>query len=162
MLGRAVLLVDTREQDTPAYRRRLQDIGLPYAREKLDSGDYSIRTIDDDGQIIQARTIVERKMNLDELCACFTFNRERFKREFERADSNGVKIWLLLEDSSWTQLIHGQFRSKMHPNSLLGSLISWAVRYDVSIVMCRQADAPALIRSILLKSLKNELEAIEE
>ena len=35
------LLVDTREQDTPALRERLRSCGLPTRREKLDFGDYS-------------------------------------------------------------------------------------------------------------------------
>lgn len=162
MLKRAVLLVDTREQDTPAYRQRLQQIELPYYREKLDAGDYGIRTTDDAGRVIDAHTVIERKMNIDELCACFTSGRERFRREFERASANGVKVWLLVEDSSWVQMRHGQYRSKMHPNALLGSVFGWAARYDISVVACRADDAPELIRSILYHALKYELEVMED
>lgn len=157
MLKRAELLVDTREQNTPVYQQRLQAIGLPYTRVKLDVGDYSIQTTDDAGNIIKANTSIERKMNLDELCACFTSGRARFEREFQRASANNTKIWLLVEESSWAQLLHKQYRSLMHPNALLGSMIDWAVRYDISIVLCRAADAPTLIKNILLKALKKEL-----
>ena len=162
MLKRAVLLVDTREQDTPAYRQRLQEIGMPYYREKLDAGDYSIRTTDDNGRTINAHTVIERKMSLDELCACFTSERSRFKREFERAATSGVKVWLMVEDSSWVQARHGQYRSKMHPHALLGSLFGWAAKYDISVLMCRTDDAPELIQNILHYALKNELEAMED
>jgi ERCC4-type nuclease len=34
------LLVDTRERDTKAFRRRIERIELPYKRQKLDFGDY--------------------------------------------------------------------------------------------------------------------------
>lgn len=162
MLKRAVLLVDTREQDTPAYRQRLQQIGLPYYREKLDAGDYGIRTTDDSGRKIDAHTVIERKMSLDELCTCFTSERSRFRREFERASASGTKIWLLVEDASWAQMLHGQYRSKMHPNALQGSVFSWAARYGISIVMCRSADASILIKNILYQALKHELEVMDD
>lgn len=162
MLKRAALLVDTREQDTPAYRQRLQQIGLPYYREKLDAGDYGIRTTDDAGRAIDAHTVIERKMNLDELCACFTSDRGRFKREFERASASGTKVWLVVEDASWAQALHGQYRSKMHPHALIGSVFGWAAKYGISIVFCRSADAPELIKNILHYALKHELEAAED
>ena len=45
MLESMVVLVDTREQDTPALRRRLKAIQYPYERCKLDYGDYSCRFV---------------------------------------------------------------------------------------------------------------------
>lgn len=162
MLKRAVLLVDTREQDTPAYRQRIRQIELPYYREKLNAGDYGIRTTDDSGRVIDAHTVIERKMSLDELCTCFTSDRSRFRREFERASASGTKVWLMVEDASWVQMRHGQYRSRMHPNALLGSVFSWAARYNISIVMCRADDAPELIRNILYHALKHELEVMDD
>ena len=158
MMERAVLLVDTREQDTGAYRRRMEQIGLPHERVKLDAGDYGIRTTDDAGRVLTARTLIERKQSADELCSCFTSERGRFRREFERAVQAGVKMWLLVEETSWVQLLHGQYRSRMHPNALMGSVFSWAARYGIRIVLCRQEDAPTLIRSILWYALERELE----
>ena len=159
MMERAVLLVDTREQDTGAYRRRMEQIGLPHERVKLNAGDYGIRTTDDEGHVITVRTFIERKQSADELCACFTSERGRFRREFERAAADGAKMWLLVEDTSWVQILHGQYRSRMHPNALMGSLFKWAARYDISIVLCRQEDAPTLIRSILWYAMEQELES---
>jgi ERCC4-type nuclease len=48
-LGRLTLIVDTREQDTKAFRKRLDLIGFPHTRQKLDFGDYSATTALDDG-----------------------------------------------------------------------------------------------------------------
>lgn len=49
-----VVLVDTREQDTPALRRRLKAIQYPYERCKLDYGDYSCRFVNPVGEPISA------------------------------------------------------------------------------------------------------------
>ena len=162
MLKRAVLLVDTREQDTPAYRQRLQKIDMPYRRAKLDVGDYAIGTTDDNGNEIVAHTVIERKMNLDELCMCLTSDRGRFKREFERAAANGTRVWLMVEEASWVQAMHGQYRSKMHPHALLGSLFSWAATYNISFLMCRADDSADLIRNTLYYALKRELEVMTD
>ena len=71
MLESMVVLVDTREQDTPALRRRLKAIQYPYERCKLDYGDYSCRFVNPAGEPISAagKICIERKMNLDELPA---------------------------------------------------------------------------------------------
>lgn len=99
MLESMVVLVDTREQDTPALRRRLKAIQYPYERCKLDYGDYSCRFVNPVGEPISAagKICIERKMNLDELCACFTRSRARFEREFIRAREDGAKVYLLVE-----------------------------------------------------------------
>ena len=72
-----VLLVDTREQPTERLKERLEAAGLPYERAKLDVGDYSCKCTLPDGEVLDfsARAVIERKMNLDELCMCF--GRER-------------------------------------------------------------------------------------
>ena len=54
MLESMVVLVDTREQDTPALRRRLKAIQYPYERCKLDYGDYSCRFVSPAGEPISA------------------------------------------------------------------------------------------------------------
>lgn len=93
MLESMTILVDTREQDTSAFRRRMEQINRPYERQKLDFGDYSCAVTGPDGERICLDHLfaVERKMSLDELCACFTRDRKRFEREFcgqkRRADS---------------------------------------------------------------------------
>lgn len=53
------LICDTREQNTIALKRRLEGIGLPVCREKLDFADYSCRTEHFD---FSKRFAVERKI----------------------------------------------------------------------------------------------------
>ena len=83
-LGGMVVLVDTREQDTPRLRARLKEINCPYERHKLDFGDYSAKLpVGDDW--IYLNVAIERKMDFDELAQCFCKGRARFAREFDRA-----------------------------------------------------------------------------
>ena len=111
MLESMVVLVDTREQDTPALRRRLKAIQYPYERCKLDYGDYSCRFVNPVGEPISAagKICIERKMNLDELCACFTRSRARFEREFIRAREDGAKVYLLVENANWEKALSGAY-----------------------------------------------------
>ena len=81
------LLVDSREQPTENLKRRIEQTGLPHERRKLDFGDYSCQCALPNGSILDFsnRAVIERKMNLDELCLCFGKERGRFEKEFERA-----------------------------------------------------------------------------
>lgn len=121
-LSSLTLLVDTREQDTPALRERLRSCGLPHRREKLDFGDYSCAYVDQDGeeQSLAGVVAIERKMSLDELCLCFGKDRPRFEREFQRAKEAGARLYLLVEDASWEDVLHGRYRSRMKPAGSLG------------------------------------------
>ena len=154
------LLVDTREQDTPALRERLRSCGLPHRREKLDFGDYSCADVDQDGeeQSLAGVVAIERKMSLDELCLCFGKDRGRFEREFRRAKEAGARLYLLVEDASWEDVLHGRYRSRMKPAALLASLLAWQERYDLRVVFCRRETTGVLLHKILRYALKVRLE----
>lgn len=96
-----VVIVDTREQDTPRLRARLKAMECPYEREKLDFGDYSAK-FSVNGEWMRPNVSVERKMDFGELAQCFCKGRARFKREFDRAKAAGVKIYLLVETKALT------------------------------------------------------------
>ena len=114
-LDSMVILVDTREQDTPSLRRRLELIKCPWERQKLDFGDYSAKCRLPDGEWLDLspKVAVERKMSFDELCACFCRGRQRFTREFERARKAGATVYLLIENASWENAFAGKYHSKM-------------------------------------------------
>ncbi len=144
-------------------RERLKQTGLPWERKKLDFGDYSIRcTLPDGGSLdLSSRVAVERKMNLNELCSCFCYERSRFVREFQRAQTAGAKLYLLVENASWEQAYAGDYRSNMTPQSLTASLIAWMARYPCQILTCRPETSGRLIRDILWRELKEHLENID-
>lgn len=154
-----VCLVDTREQDTPLFRKRMQSLGVPHERRKLNFGDYSVKC---DRADLSASVSVERKMHLDELCNCFCKDRKRFEREFERAKKAGAKVYLLVEDASWEQAYNGKYRSKMAPASLVASMQAWLARYNCQIIMCKQETSGKLIHDILYRELKEHLEAMDD
>lgn len=153
------VLVDTREQDTALFRRRMQALGLPHARRKLDFGDYSCSVMADGAELdLSASFAIERKMNLDELAQCYTHGRKRFEREFERAKAAGARIYLLIEDASWEGAYNGAYRSQVHPHSLIASMVAWLARYDCQILMCKPETTPRLIHDICYREAKERLE----
>ena len=125
--------IDTREQPSERAERRYQYF-QKYERRTLDYGDYTYNftlpngeKLFDSGKI-KGHTIVERKMNLDELAGCFTHDRKRFEAEFIRAKENNATIYLLVEDASWENLINGKYKSKFLAKSFLASITAWMAR----------------------------------
>lgn len=160
-LKNLTLIVDTREQDTDRLRRRIRQTGLSFVRQKLDFGDYSAKTTLDNGTEfdISSSVSIERKMNLDELCACYCKGRKRFTREFERAKSAGAKVYLLIENANWEKAYSGSYRSKMSPQALTASLFAWLARYNCQIIFCKEETSGKIIREILYREMKERLES---
>lgn len=152
------ILVDTREQHTKIFERRMKLIGYPYERVKLDCGDYSIKCKLGDKEYSLANScVIERKYSIDELCMCFGTQRKRFEREFERAKNNNCRIYLLVEDASWEKILAGKYRSKYHPSALTASILAWMARYDLKVIFCSELIAGRIIKEILYRELKERL-----
>ena len=158
-LDGAVVLIDKREQPTPRLRERIKQIGLPTERVTLSFGDYSIKCPLPDGDTMDLsnRCVVERKMGAEELCQCFTHDRARFEREFERAKAADAKIYLLIENCTWEMLYGGRYRSRMKPQALIASLLAYTARYGCVPVLCNERSGGLLIRDILYRELKERL-----
>lgn len=159
------VICDTREQDTERARQRLNALGVPYTRAKLNYGDYSYNAtlpdgtkLFDDTKPINPPCTIERKMSLDELEGCFTRSRDRFRREFERAQEQNARIYLIVENASWENLINGKYRSKMHPDAFLASLEAWMIRYNLNVTFCKAETSARLIKEILYRDFKERLE----
>ena len=152
--------VDTREQDTIRARKRIQTIGLPVQRKALPFGDYSAYCTLPNGEVYSLENLVsiERKMNLDEIAMCYTRERPRFKREFERARDAGAKVYLLIENGDWEKVYAGKYRSKMTPEAFSASLTAWAVHYNCHVEFCREETTGRRIRDILYREMKERLE----
>ena len=153
------ILVDTREQKTTRSIKRYEQFGVPWRYEQLDFGDYSCETVLPDGVNLKltSSVCVERKMSIDELCACFTRDRERFTREFERAQSSGARLYLLIENATWELIYNGKYKSRMSVNALVASLTAFQARYGAPVLMCKQETTGKLIKEILYRELKEKL-----
>lgn len=158
------LLVDTREQPTARYKKRIEQIGLPYERRKLNYGDYSCECTLPDGTILDFsnKVAIERKMNLDEICMCYGKERKRFEKEFERAKTDGCKIYLLIEDGNWEKSYNGKYRSLLNPSALTASLNAFRARYNMQLDFCKEETTAKLIHDILYRELKEYLQNIND
>lgn len=163
ILSTIEIIVDTREQNTPALRKRMEGFGCPSIRQKLDYGDYSFQFTLPDGTVQSGQTIavVERKMSLSELASCFTSGRARYRREFERAMKTGVKVHTIIENASFEKMYGGDYRSKLNPKSFIRSYLSWRNRYKMQIHFCKAETTPRLIRDIMYYSLREYLLNLE-
>lgn len=161
-LKSAVLLVDTREQDTEALRKRIELTGMEHERFKLFSGDYSIKcTVSSGDYSLAEKVAVERKMSLDELAACFGRERERFAKEFDRAKAIGMRLYLLVENATYENLYAHKYRSQLTPSAYAASIFAWQARYDCRVIFCKAEISGKIIREILYRELKERLESGE-
>ena len=153
------ICVDSREQATKQSERRYADFGVPWERCKLNFGDYSaVFTLPDGAEFsLKDKAVVERKMSLTECCGCFTHDRPRFTREFERAKQAGARTYLLIEEASWEKAYNGKYRSRMKPQALVASMLAWLARYDCQIIMCKAETSGKLIHDILYREAKEQL-----
>lgn len=159
------IIVDTREQPTPKARQRYATFGVEHSRGTLRYGDYCANITFPDGtklldpeKTISAKCVVERKMSLDELASCFTRGRDRFKREFERAASNGARVFLLCENGSFEKILRHDYRSKFHPSAFMASVIAWNIRYNMQLIFCSQVTSGTMIKEILYRDIKERIE----
>lgn len=159
------IIVDTREQATPRALKRYNDFGVPWKHQTMNYGDYTYNvTLPNGMQLhhpdlrVSGHCFIERKQNLDELAMCFTRERARFQREFERASDNNAKGYLLIENASWDMILNGQYRSRFKPKAFLASLCAWQVRYDLTVIFCDMDVSGILIKEILYRDVKERLE----
>lgn len=156
-----VCLVDTREQDTPAFRERISHFDQ-WERHKLDAGDYSAKFLLPDSSWFFLPVSIERKYALDELCMCYCQQRRRFEREFERALEAHSKLYLLVEGGSWENVYSGKYRSQMNPKSLVGSILAWLSRYNCQLMFCKKETSGQLIKDILYREGKEALLKLDQ
>ena len=158
-LDTMVVLIDTREQDTPAFRRRVSRLPCEWRREMCSFGDYSAACTLPDGSpySLNGTVAIERKMSLDELSRNFTYSRKRFEREFGRMRDAGGKLYLLVENASWERVYGHKYKTRFDPKAYAASLCAWMARYDTPIVFCQPETAPILIYQILYRELKERL-----
>lgn len=152
-LSKLTIICDTREQDRHV-EEYLAKNNIPHITRKLDTGDYSAQL---DGLSFERDIVVERKRNLDEICGNFTVERERFEREFLRAKAYNTKVFLIVENASWSDIFLGNYRSKTNPKSLFGSLLSWMVRFNLTVTFCKPDETPRIIYGIFSYYAKERL-----
>ena len=152
-----VYCVDSREQPTKALEKRLSYL-QPNVRETLNAGDYTAKTQLPNGEWFYVPVAIERKMSLTEIAGNFTRERDRFRAEFNRASEHEIRLYILIEQASWESAYAGAYRSRMKPQSLIASLLTWSARYKCPLIMCdRPETGGKLIRDILYYEMREAL-----
>ncbi len=156
------ILYDTREQPTKKLERRINQFGCPALKEKLDYGDYSIKCVmlDKNEFSMKNKVVIERKMDIGELCMCMGQQRKRFESEFERAKKDGCKVYLLIENGSMDKILRHDYESRMNPKALIASICAWIPRYNMIPIFCTSANSGKIIKEVLFRELKEYLKGI--
>ena len=94
-----ILQVDTREHASEWNRiqKQFDKLGIQYVRSKLYVGDYM--------SLDNARLVIDRKKDLQELCGNVCQQHERFKKELIRAMQAGIQIIFLVEHGEDVQTL---------------------------------------------------------
>ena len=154
LLKTMVIVVDSREQVNGHVTGYLEKGKVSYTTRKLDTGDYSAMIGD---MTLERDITVERKANLDEIAGNFTADRQRFEDEFTRAKAEGLKVFLLIENATWSDILLHNYRSKLAPKSLVASLLSWQVRFNITIIFCKPGETGQIIHGILYYAAREAL-----
>lgn len=155
-----IILIDSREKVNSHIRLWLKSNRIPFEIMKLDYGDYSFYIpknnkleIDDDIFFTNEITI-ERKANAEELSGNFTEDRERLKREFERGRG---KIRLLIEDSTYSDINSGNYKTKFPSNSYIASLHTFQERYNTPFIFVKKEQSANYIYNTFKYYLRTKL-----
>lgn len=159
------ILIDTREKPTGKQsERRYAAFGCDHGRQKLNYGDYTYncllpsgRPLFEKGQAINPDVVIERKMNLEELSQCFCQDRKRFEREMQRATDSGAKVYLLVENATYENLLNGKYKTRFNPVAFSASLFAWVARYNITPIFCKSETSGKIIKAILYRELKERL-----
>lgn len=153
-LKKLTIIADSREQVNDHLTQWWDRNSIPYVTRKLDIGDYSAQIGD---MTLEEDIVIERKRNLDEIAGNFSTSRERFEREFLRAKANGTKVFLIIEDATWEDIYLHNYRSQLSEKSLVASLISFQIRFNITILFCAPQNTPRLIYNLLYYAAREQL-----
>jgi len=141
------ILIDQREKRPYSFAGYPVDIQTCH----LKTGDYSLRTETED--FSASGLCIERKSASD-LYQSLTHHRERFEREFQRM--NQFKYAFLVIESSLSGLLTPPEGSQANPKSIIQSVISWGIRYDIPVYFADTRElSECLIYSLCEKFLYN-------
>jgi ERCC4-type nuclease len=152
-LSKLSIICDTREQQIHC-KEYFEKKNIPTITRKLEIGDYSAQIGD---FTLENEIAIERKHNLDELAGNLGQDRLRFEREFIRAKAYGTKVFLLIEDAGWQDIYLHNYRSRLSPKSLMASLMSWQVRFNITVWFCEKENTARLIHQILYYAAREQL-----
>ena len=153
-LKELTIIADSREQVNNHLTDYWDKKKVPYFTRKLDIGYYSAQLGD---MTLEKDVVIERKRNIEEICGNLGADRDRFEREFLRAKASGTKVFLIIENASYEDIYLQNYRSQLSAKSLMASLMSWQIRFNITIIFCEPENTPRLIHQILYYAAREQL-----
>ena len=147
-----VIAVDTREQAPFVFQTITGDRGrlleVATCVEGLKTGDYSISGLEE-------AIAVERKSKAD-LYGTVGRGRARFERELSRLAA--MQAPAIVIECDLASLLRPPARSRVHPPSVLNSLIAWSVRHRIPVWPCPDRRFAEILTYRLLRHFWTERE----
>ena len=144
------ILRDTREQRPWIF----EECPVETRDVTLSTGDYAVMTHcthDAETDTYHPKFAVERKSGHDFLTS-LTWERERFKRELQRAEKWTQPLPVVVE-ASWKTLLRNRgcmARRDVHPNQIVGTVAAWINHYNVALYFCESRQRAELCAFLLL------------
>lgn len=155
--------MDDREKSWLHIEDYFTQNNIPYIRQRLKSGDYTFKAVNEKIDYNFTKDIVvERKNSVSELASCFGQSRTRFESEFQRLKDNNTEVFMVIENDKYDDIIYGNYRSNIVPNSVEASLLSWMMRYDIKVVFCNKRNSGHVIHNILKYYLREFIKNTEK
>ena len=160
ILSSIVVLLDSRERVNDHILQWFDSKKIKYKIKKLDQGDYSCyipqnKELNIDRDLYFDKDIcIERKGSLDELAGNFSQERDRIKNEFLQYPG---KMTLLIEDSTYSDICKGNYKSQYAAKSFLGTIHSFRDRYDIPFIFVSKEHSPMFIYYTLYYFIRNIL-----
>lgn len=148
IMSQMVYVVDTREKKNEHILDYFKEHDIKYKVEKLDFGDYGFE-LPEPYSHLNNKIVVEKKNSIDEINGNFTKGRERFHNEFKRARDNDAKVHLVVENATWKKIMNGTYRSKISPNSVMASFLTFGQMYDMPVWFVEKSNSPMLITNLI-------------
>lgn len=137
------------------FRKR----GITYERKRLNVGDYMIPE--------NPFLSIDRKQNLSELYNNLCHDRKRFRNEFERAKSAGIKLIILCEHDGircisdvkkWENPRRLLSNFAWNGDKLFREIVLWLRKYDSEIIFCEKKDTGRMIIEVLRTAGRDKVE----
>jgi ERCC4-type nuclease len=132
--------VDSREQ-LPYQFETSSEVGT------IPVGDYSIVGIEN-------HVAIERK-ELNDLIGCLCHDRERFEKELHKG--RALDYFALIIEGSLSDVVNGDYRSRMNSKAAIQSLLALSVRYRLPVWFAENRQyAQTITESLLLKYAREQ------
>ena len=148
-MGKFKVIRDNREQTPWIFPPDIEVID-----GTLSTGDYTIKGL-------ESWICIERKEFSDFIACCGT-GRDRFIRELDRMRAFPWKVVVI--EGRYSDCVKGNYRSKIAPQSVTGSIASWTGKFGVSFMFVENskdaADFAMQMMNSLVKSMHDVTKAI--